>query len=92
MLASGGLVEATGAAGVLGAEEDVVVWVGVEVRGVGCGCDLRRGCCHAEVGEEVGSAEEEGDGEGAAGGEVGVDRVEEERGAACEEAEEDDLR
>lgn len=46
--------EATAAAEDIGAVEDVVVGVGVDVGGVGLGGYVVGGFCYAQVGEEVG--------------------------------------
>lgn len=72
VFAAGGLGIAAGAAGVVGAEEDVVVGVGVDVFGV-CGWGYVVGAGgDAEVGEVVGEAEEEGDREEEGGWKEGV--------------------
>lgn len=74
---------AAGGAGFARVEEHVVVWVSAHLRLVVRGGDVVGSVGCAEVGEEVGLREQEGDGEFVGEGEVGPCVCEEEEGAAC---------
>ena len=91
MFAAGGLDELAGAAGVVGTEEDVVVRVGVQVGVMIGGRDVVGFLRYAEVGQDVGSPEEEWNGYQLGFGEERDGRMEEEVGCAGQEGQEDYL-
>ena len=91
MLGARGFAEVAGRAGFAGVEEDVVVGVGLEVGAMGGGCDVVAFVRCAEVGEDVGSCDQNGDREYEDSGKAGNCVGEEDAGGTGHKGEIEDL-